>query len=359
MLRPYVEVWQVVSDVPASEDRWVLPIGWDYAPALALEEAWLDTLIQRGAHLPKGAGLPPRPRFLALQVVQDSGWRWMRRAVWSETYETLADARRRYEAYCAEFLQEHGYTGFIILLDRKTRRCLATSTPAHEPTPGPDPLGERWVLERRGTFTGSKEDDTPPPERAKAGFSGARDGLVMPVPDEVQADLDATVAWAHGGPAAADARDRLFDYLERESELVGSGDLVDNQMALPFRDLPSWDELRQRDEEIRDQLELPADAAVSDDERLRYFGDVILQGLYEDADLTPALGAIWLTARDGRQAVIVHGITGYSFSSIDYHRFGPYRTWADFVAWLDMAGWIRNPDAWRALAPEEQRRYFA
>ena len=361
MLSPYVEMWQVLPDAPMSDDSWAMPLGWDFTPDLALEEAWYDTLVRRRAHLDKkGLGMPLRPRFLALQQVQESGARFLQRAAWSATYESLAAAITGYDSQCAQFLAEHGYTGFFMLLDRKTQRCLATSTPGHELKAGPDPLGERWVVPRRGAFTGSQADDTPPPERANAGFSGEQDGLVAAVPADEQTDLDAVVACAHGGPEASDARDRLFDYLERESELVGSGDLRDSETALPPWTLPHWDDIQGvDDEDVREQFGIPAEAPVGEDERLRYFGEVTLQQLYEDADLTPSLGAIWLTARDGRQAVLVHGITGYSFSGLDYHRFGPYRTWHHFVAWLDMTGWIRDTDAWRALDPGDQRRYFA
>ena len=156
------EVWTVrdAEDLTGTDANWRAPLAVDVTPSLALEEAWIETLIRRGAHYSGGAGLPPVPRFLVMQIERVIASRVFERAVESHAFGTRSEARDGFELFCAEVLAANGYGGQIHLIDRKARHRLATSLPLGISRGPVDPVVADWVLGRRGDWTDSEQDDT-------------------------------------------------------------------------------------------------------------------------------------------------------------------------------------------------------
>jgi hypothetical protein len=357
------EVWTVrdAEDLTGTDANWRAPLAVDFTPSLALEEAWIETLIRRRAHFSGGVGLPSVPRFLVIQIERVSGSRFFERAVESRAFGKRSEARDGFELFCAEFLAAHGYDGEIHLIDRKARHRLASTLPLGIARGAVDPVVADWVLGRRGDWTDSELDDAASFVDATAGVGDDGVGSLVAVPKGIQSAIDAVVEWAHGGRQDEVSWQRLCAYVEQES--LGLNDPSAHMIqAFPPTALPTLTYLRHLvdDSTIREHFGKPRRARVSDTQRMRYFVEVSLGGDARDEDERwKGIFPLDVRASDGRSAVVPRSMMGAMMSAEYEHEwYPPCRDWVEVKDHLEVEGWIIDIEEWLLLSPAAQRRYF-
>jgi hypothetical protein len=357
------EAWTVrdAEDLTGTDANWRAPLAVDFTPSLALEEAWIETLIRRRAHYSGGVGLPPVRRFLVMQMERVSGSRVFERAVESRAFGTRSEARDGFELLCAEFLAARGYGGEIHLIDRKARHRVATSLGLGISRGGIDPVVADWVLGRRGDWTDGEQDDEASFVRATAGVVYDGVGSLVAVPKGIQTAIDAVVEWAHGGQQDEVSWQRLCAYVEQES--LGLHDLSAHMIqAFPPTSLPTLDDLRCEldDDTIREHFDKPPQARVSDLQRIRYFVGVRLaDGLQDGDERWSWRFPLEVVARDRRRAVVPRSMFGAMMSTETEHVwYPPRRDWVEVRDELEEEGWILDIEQWLLLSPAAQLQYF-
>jgi hypothetical protein len=357
------EVWSVrdAEDLTDTEAQWRAPLAVDFTPWLALEEAWIESLIRRRAHYSGGVGLPSVPRFLVIQIERVSGSRVFERAVESRAFGTRSEARDGFELYCAEFHAANGYGGEIHLIDRKARHRLATSLPLGISRGAVDPVVADWVLGRRGGWADSEQDDSASFVAVNAGVGDDGVGSLVAVPKGIQSAIDAVVEWAHGGPQDEASWRRLCAYVEQES--LGLNNPAAHMIqAYPPTALPTLTYLRSLvdDDTIREHFGKPRRARVSDAQRMRYFVEVSLGGASRDEDERwKGVFPLDVVASDGRSAVVPRSMMGAMMSAEYEHEwYPPRRDWVEVRDHLKVEGWILDIEQWLLLSPAAQRQYF-
>lgn len=360
---PYREVWSVYlhTDAPEPTSRWVPPLAADFTPALALEAAWIDMLVERSRGFPGGVSLPAVPRFVVLRIERVSGRECFTRAAESQCFATRLEARDGFELRCAEFVSSRKYGSEIYLIDRKARRCLATSSEYGLTHRERDPIVEHWIRTRRGPWTGTEVDDVGLPTAATCGVVNACDGSLVAVPAAIQTAIDAVVKWAHGGKRAEAEWKRLTDYVEAEG--LGLHDPNERMIqAFPPNLLLTLGDLRSEidDEDVRDQYDVGAGVRVTNALRLRYYVEVTLASRRDEGDESWSWQfPLDITARDGRRAVVPRAMVGAMMSTECTTRwYAPSRSWIDYPYELEAAGWLVDIDRWLELEPEAQREHF-
>lgn len=350
----YLWLVRAADDPTGSGSAWRAPLAVDYTPELALEEAWYETLVQRGHHLRANATMPPRQRYLAIEVELTMTRRTVRRATWSRLFTTLPEAREGFELESARRRSVGGSVGPLHLMDRKDRRMLDTTLPLGVDSDKDSILIQAWVRPRRGKWT--EEGDALPESPAIAGAGVDFCGRLLPVPPGIQAALDRVTAWAHGGTASWVALRRVTAYLEQEG-LIDAGNCFE---ALPPRVLPSVGRLSEfvSDDDVRTRLGLGTHEALSESHRLRYFADVVVPSLLSSEKAVP-LGQVRVVSSDGNSALIPFTMDGAMMSTeVQYEWFQPARDQAHMASTLEAMRWIVDVDRWRAMTPTQQRRFF-
>lgn len=79
----------------------------------------------------------------------------------------------------------------------------------------------------------------------------------------------------------------------------------------------------------------------------------------DDADISYAFSAFAIRATDGDSLVLVATITGYSFSGVTTHWYGPYADTEEFVALLRKAHWIEAGESPRSIPSRVRQRVRA
>jgi hypothetical protein len=356
-LDSFVQIWTVRLEDSAQppSPSWAPPLAVDFAPELALEEAWFDLLIQRGQHLSGGSGAPPRPRFVALEIEQYSGHRFACRVTACALFETLPEAREGFELLVAQRVSAGNWAGPLHLFDRKDRRWLDTTLPGGIAGTVESSLARRWIRPRRGEWTGGAESSRGLRKPLQRGIgSGVR---LTPVPSGIQAAIDRVIAWAHERRTAWAALRRVTVYIEQEG-LVDPGECVP---ALPASRLPSIGELENivDDEDVREYLGVRGARPVTESQRVRFYAEVTVPELLEGDEQCRNLGYLTVTATDGRTALIPFDYEGAMMSADStYEWFEPARDRDAMVANFERQRWIIDRDRCMAMSPARRRRFF-
>jgi hypothetical protein len=352
------QIWTVrlTGDPVAPRSAWPPPLAVDFAPELALEEAWIELLIQRGQHLRGGSGLPLRPRFVALEIEHFTGHRFLRRVTACAFFDTLPEAREGFELLAAQRVSAGTWAGRLHLFDRKDRRGLDTTSPGGIAVAGESQLVRQWLRPRRGEWTGGAESVPTLPKPVLCGIgSGER---LTPVPSGIQAAIDRVIAWAHERRTAWAALRRVTGYIEQE----GLGAPSDCFLALPASRLPLASELEVLvdDEEVREHLGLRTTRPVTDNQRIRFYAEVVVPRLLASGDeQCRTIGYLTVTASDRRTALLPFDYEGAMMSADStYEWLEPARDRAAMVANLEKQRWIVDSDRWMAMSPAGRRRFF-
>jgi hypothetical protein len=356
-LDSFVQIWTVRLEDSAQPQSpsWAPPLAVDFAPELALEEAWFDLLIQRGQHLRGGSGAPPRPRFVALEIEQYSGHRFACRVTACFLFETLPEAREGFELLVAQRVSAGNWAGPLHLFDRKDQRWLDTTLPGGIAGEIESELVRQWIRPRRGEWTGGADVSVSVARPVACGIGSER--RLTPAPLGIQTAIDRVIDWAHERRTAWAALRRVTGFVEQEG-LVDPGNCF---LALPASRLPGISELADiiDDEEVREYLGVRGARPVTDSQRVRFYAEVTVPQLLEGDERCRALGHLSVTATDGRTALLPFQYEGAMMSAestYEWHEPAPDR--AAMVANFERQRWIIDGDRWMAMSPAKRRRFF-
>jgi hypothetical protein len=179
--------------------------------------------------------------------------------------------------------------------------------------------------------------------------------MPLRLPPDVQPDVDAVLAAWGADESDHAAMGRLLDWLDGKSGYSPLSDFDDSCQALAlWRAQDMFAELD--DDDVSFALGLDDGTEVTDRDRLAYFRERRLRGLFEDADAVSGFASIGIRASDGTSAVLVHEIHGYSFSEVTVEFAGLYGSFEDFRQSLVSQRWIMGVDEFNELPEEEQKR---
>lgn len=342
--------WRVVATGAAFDGSGDTVLAVHLTPELALEAAWVEQHARRAV---PHADWPPRARFLVVQWVAGP----IAMATWCALRATLAEAQDTFRGRLADNMLAEGRTRVVTLFDRQARLCLEH---AEATAYGPAWLTSRWLLDDPGPFTGSAADDTPLPSPPTAGLGATAGGEITAVPASAQARIDRIVAAVHEGRADDESVARLTAWVERHEDLLSltHQDAYGALTALSPVHVTGYMGPRSGWEgDIRDALDLDDAVPITDDHRLRFFEEHRLRALLEGGEAASYFGPLWLTAGDGRQAVLFADSVGAMLSAeVTTTWYGPHRTIEEFKVWLVADGWLLDPESFPFLPREEKLR---
>jgi len=109
------------------------------------------------------------------------------------------------------------------------------------------------------------------------------------------------------------------------------------------------------DDVVRQALEI-TDRRVNQTQRIEFFEQHVLEGLLEDADVTRAFVPIVLESSDGESLQLVVGISGYSFTILEYEWHGPFEAEFDFAEWVRKEGWVETVEEFQQMGARRKAK---
>lgn len=107
------------------------------------------------------------------------------------------------------------------------------------------------------------------------------------------------------------------------------------------------------DDAVREAMEL-ADRRVTQAHRIHFFEQCVLENLLQDADVTRAFVPLVLQASDGDAVQLVSGISGYSFSGLEFEWHGPLAVDFDVAKWLRKEGWVETVEEFQGMSAKRK-----
>jgi len=109
------------------------------------------------------------------------------------------------------------------------------------------------------------------------------------------------------------------------------------------------------DDTVREALEI-TNGRVTQAQRIEFFEQYVLEDRLQDADVTRAFVPIVLESSDGESLQLVVGISGYSFTILEYEWHGPFEAEFDFAEWLRKEGWVETVEEFQQMGARRKAK---